>query len=124
MKRSTQIKLILLGLGAAAAGGCGSREKREEPRITTESYYPNDHYIAGAGYYHAPFRAFFPQRYNQFDAERQQYYYGGTWADRPFASHINISTPMPEAVKAAESARHAVTRGGFGHTGSSHSISS
>lgn len=130
MKRSAQIRLLLLGgLAAGALPGCaprgGDREARDEPRITAESFYTNDHYIEGVGYYHAPFRAFFPYRFNNYDAGRRQYFYGGQWGERPFESVVNISSPTPEAAARAEAARPAaVTRGGFGSTGRSHFIHS
>ena len=78
--------------------------------------------MPGAGYYHAPFHAFYPQPYNFYDAARQQYYYAGQWAATPHRSVINLSAPTPAAASAAESARTDVSRGGFGRTGTSHSI--
>ena len=124
MKRSRNVRLLLLGggLAAGANSACTPGSAKEEPRITAGSYYTNDYYIAGAGYYHAPFRAFFPHRYNHFDAATNRYFYGGQWGNAPFQSAINISTPTPEAAAAAEAARPPVVRGGFGGTGRSHHI--
>ena len=103
------------------------------PRVTQENYFTNDDHIPGAGFYHAPFRAFFPQPYNHFDAGRGMYFYGGQWATAPHRSIINISAPTPEAAKAAEALRTDARRGGgggyiyrsgFGSTSGSHSIRS
>ena len=124
MKRSRHVRLLLLGGGLAAGANtaCSPGSGRDEPRVTAESYYTNDYYIAGAGYYHAPFRAFFPHRYNHFDAVTNRYFYGGQWGGTPYLSAINISTPTPEAAAAAEAARPAIVRGGFGGTGGSHGV--
>ena len=124
MKRTRHLRLLLLGGGLAAGANtaCTPSAGREEPRITAESYYTNDHYIAGAGYYHAPFRAFFPYRFNHYDATTGHYFAGGRWQATPFESAVNISTPTPESAAAAEAARPAIVRGGFGGTGGSHHI--
>ena len=99
-----------------------------EPRVTPESYYTNDYFLPGAGYYHAPFHGFFPQPYNHYDAARRMYFFGGQWAAAPHRSIVNISAPTPEAAHRAESlrtdgARH-VPRGGFGHTSGSRFVPS
>ena len=117
MKRSTSITLMLLGGTSAAAIAAVAAE----PRVTPENYYTNDYFLPGAGYYHAPFRAFFSQPYNHYDASRMMYFQGGTWAPAPHRSVINISTPTPEAAQRAQSRRtdlgsSYVSRGGFGHT--------
>jgi hypothetical protein len=125
VKRTKQLRLLLLGggLAAGANSACSpSAASPQEPRVSTESYYTNDHHIPGVGYYHAPFRAFFPYRYNHYDASARRYFFGGEWGAAPFRSAINISTPTPEAAAAAEAARPPVVRGGFGRTGGSHHI--
>jgi len=127
VKRTRQLRLILLGGGLAAGANSActpSLSATAEPRVSTESYYPNDHHIPGAGYYHAPFRAFFPYRYNHYDPATRRYFYGGQWGAEPFQSPINISTPTQQAANAAEAARATAIRGGFGSTGSSHFIRS
>ena len=124
MKRTKQLRLLLLGggLAAGANSACSPSAPTGEPRVSVESYYTNDHYIAGVGYYHAPFRAFYPYRYNHFDPATRRYFYGGEWGAAPFQSAINISTPTAEAANAAEAARAATVRGGFGGTGGSHHV--
>lgn len=122
MKRSANIRLLLLGsVSAGALGGCGGAPTGE-PRVSPESVYGNDYYIEGAGYYHAPFRAFYPQRYNAYDAARRQYYYGGTWGPAPFRSIVNVSSPTADAAQAAEAGRAAIVRGGFGGTSHSYHV--
>ncbi len=127
MKRTKQLRLLLLGGGIAAGANSAcspSAATPQEPRVSTDSYYTNDHYIAGVGYYHAPFRAFFPHRYNHYDAATRRYYFGGEWGAAPHQSAINISTPTAQAAASAENARIASTRGGFGGTGGSHFVRS
>lgn len=126
MKRSGLVRRVLLGglsVGALAGGVALAAE-----RITPESYLTNDTFVPGAGYYHAPFRGFFAQPYNYFDAARQQYFFGGRWGPAPHRSIVNISAPTPEAAQRAETlrtdvARH-VPRAGFGSTAGTHSIRS
>lgn len=127
MKRSASVRRILLG--GLSAGALAASAAASEPRVTPESYYPNDYHLPGAGYYHAPFRAFYPQPYNHYDPARKMYFYGGQWGPAPHQSIVNVSTPTPEAAKAAESMRtdargSSVRRSGFGSTGGSHSIRS
>lgn len=118
MKRSRSIKLLFAGgLAAGALTACGP----EVARVSEQTVYPNNHQIPGAGYYHAPFRAFFPRPYNEYDAARKMYYYGGTWNAMPHYSIINVSAPTAQAVQAAQSVRTDIIRGGFGGTGSSYS---
>ena len=112
-------------LGGLSAGALTSAAVAQAPRVTTESYYTNDDHLPGAGFYHAPFRGFFPQPYNSYDANRKMYFYGGQWGPTPYLSIVNISSPTPEAVKAAESVRtDYVRRSGFGNTSRSHFTSS
>jgi len=55
MKRSKCIRLILLGgLSVGALTGC-----EQKPAVSAEQFYTNNFYIPGAGYYHAPFRAWY-----------------------------------------------------------------
>ena len=109
-----------LSAGALTAGAVAAQASR----ITTESYFTNDVHIPGAGYYHAPFRAFYSHPYNYYDGDRKLYFYGGQWGPAPHRSIVNISAPSPEAVRAAEAVRTDVRRSGFGSTSGSHSIRS
>ena len=116
MKRSKRIRLLLLGgLSVGALTGC-----EQKPAVSTENVYTNNFYIPGAGYYHAPFRAWYSMPYNHFDPQKKQFFYGGQWGLLPFESIINISSPTPGAVQAAENARTDISRGGFGGWSSGH----
>ena len=46
--------------------------------VNGSTTYVNNHYVPGVGYYHAPYMAFFPVRYNDF-SPGQGYYYGGSY---------------------------------------------
>jgi hypothetical protein len=117
LKRSGRIRLTLLaGLSTGMLAGCSPAGK---PPLSTENVYTNDYYVPGAGYYHAPFRAWFSNPYNYFDQVRQRYYFGGVWATSPYESITNVSSPTPLAVSTAELLRTDVSRGGFGGSYSS-----
>jgi hypothetical protein len=126
VKRSQNVRLLLLG--GLSAGAFATSAAAAEPRVSPESYYTNDYPLPGAGYYHAPFRAFFPLPYNHYDAQRKMYFYGGQWSATPHRSVINISNPTPEAASAAQSLRTDlqsstyVPRSGFGSTSHGHGI--
>jgi hypothetical protein len=110
MKRSKRIRLILLGgLSVGALTGCNQRSA-----ISTENVYTNNFFIPGAGYYHAPFRAWYFLPYNHFDAQKKLFFYGGQWGAQPFESITNISSPTSAAVQSAENSRTDISRGGFG----------
>lgn len=126
MKRSRSVRRMLLG--SFSAGAIAASAAAAEARVTPESYYTNDYFLPGAGYYHAPFRGFFPQPYNHYDATRKMYFHGGAWSAEPHRSIVNISAPTPEAAQRAESlrtdVRRNVPRAGFGSTSDSHFIGS
>ena len=124
MKRSTSIRLLLLGgVSAGALAGCGHGSNQTIP-LSQENVYTNNFYVAGVGYYHAPFRGWYALPYNHFDPGSQRYYYGGQWASTPHRSITNISAPTLEAVQRCEAQRTDVTRGGFGGTSHSYGIHS
>jgi hypothetical protein len=125
VKRSQSVKRVLLGgLSAGALTAC-ALTARAAPVVAPESYYANNDLIPGAGYYHAPFRAFYPHPYNHYDNGRKMYFYGGQWGAAPHRSIVNISVPTPEAVRAAAAVRtDQPLRSGFGSTSGSHSIRS
>lgn len=113
MKRTQSIRLVLLsGVSSAVLAGCSPK-----PSVSAQNVYTNNFYVPGAGYYHAPFRAWYPLPYNHFDPQRGLYFYGGQWGLQPFESITNISSPTPAAVQVAENVRTDVTRGGFGGYG-------
>jgi hypothetical protein len=89
--------------------------------ISAQNVYTNNYFVPGAGYYHAPFRSFYPLPYNHFDGKTQRYFYGGNWAPAPCESITNISSPLAASAASAEAVRTDITRGGFGCTGGYHS---
>lgn len=116
MKRSKSIPLVLLGgLSAAALSGCDSK-----PAVSAQNYYTNNFYVPGAGYYHAPFRNWYPFPYNYYDTQARLYFYGGQWGAKPFESVTNISSPTQEAVQVAQTSRTDIARGGFGSSVGGH----
>ena len=122
MKRSRSIRLVLIGgLSAGALTSCGPDDR---PPVSASSVYTNNYFVPGVGYYHAPFRAFFPIPYSHFEPGNQKYFYGGKWGDAPHQSITNISTPLPGIAQQAQAQRMDVRRGGFGRSSSSHFISS
>jgi hypothetical protein len=119
VKRSKRIRLVLIGgLSAGALAGCDS-DVRHAP-VTQDSVYTNNYYLPGVGYYHAPFRAWYPLPYNHFDERSQRFFYGGQWAAAPHQSITNISGPTSAAAQQAQAQRTDVERGGFGSTSRGH----
>jgi len=54
VKRSRSIRLVLIGgLSAGAATSCGPDDRQSA--AAAGSVYTNNYYVAGRGYYHAPF---------------------------------------------------------------------
>ena len=112
MKRSKSVRLVLLGtLSAGALAGCDQKTP-----ISAGAVYTNNFYVAGVGYYHAPFRAWYSMPFNHFDPAQKRYFYGGQWGEQPFENITNISAPTVEAAARAQAARTDVARGGFGRT--------
>ena len=130
MKRSSRIRLVLLG--GLSAGALIAAAPAAETRISPESVYLNDYFVPGAGYYHAPFQAFYAHPYNYYDAQRKQYFYGGQWGPAPHRSIVNISAPTVQAAATADAALatraanavHYVPRSGFGSTSRSFGVHS
>jgi hypothetical protein len=78
--------------------------------------------VAGVGYYHAPFRAWYARPYNAFDPQTQRYFYGGQWGTAPHESFTNISSPTAAVASAAQAQRTDIPRSGFGSTSHRHSV--
>lgn len=120
MKRSRSVQLALLG-SLAALAGCDSGPDAPPSRpVTASGTYTNNHYVPGAGYYHAPSHGWFPFPFNHFMSGRG-YYQGGRWAPQPDSSGVAASTPTPDSARLAEAKRQASTpsssstrRSGFG----------
>jgi hypothetical protein len=118
VKRTSSIRLVLLGVAAsAAASGAGAATVN---RLHPESVLVNDTLLPGVGYYHAPFNAFYSLQYNAYDPVRKMYYYGGMWWPTPHRSIVNISAPSLDAIRRAEQILGSVPRSGFGSSGRNH----
>ena len=119
MRRSKTIRLVLIGgLSASALTACDPDRKEV---ISSENVYTNNHHVPGVGYYHAPFRDWFPLPYNHYDSQHGGYYHGGQWTATPHQSITNISSPTPTVAQHAQIARTDITRGGFGSSSHFHS---
>ena len=115
MKRTQHIRFLLIGgISTGTLTGCAPEGK---PPISAENVYTNNYYVPGAGYYHAPFRLWYPRPYNYFDPATGRYFYGGQWGAHPFLSITNISSPAAQTAAFVEAIRQDVGRGGFGGSG-------
>ena len=137
-KRSGCVTLVLVGTVAGICGlglyACTREEEVTDEEVTYVSSgtsYPNNHYVSGVGYYHAPFHTWFPIRYNDYDPARG-HYHGGNWHPAAHTSGLTSSTPDPAATaqvnrqwraanpsevssrKSAISSSRSTSRGGFG----------
>jgi len=116
MKRSPKLSLLLLG-GLCGGGLTGCLRNKELASYQSEQVFANDFQVQGLGYYHAPYRGWYPYRYNYQDPNTKLYYHGGLWTRTPNESPINLSSPTPQALSAYDHATQVVRRG-FGSTGS------
>jgi hypothetical protein len=117
VKRSQSIRLILVGgLSAGSLTGCAPKAP-----VSTGDVYTNNFHVSWAGYYHAPFRGWYPKPYNYQDPQTGMFYYGGQWGLLPHESITNISAPLPEAVQLVLNSDPNISRGGFGGYSSGHS---
>jgi hypothetical protein len=122
VKRSRSIRLVLIGgLSAGALTSCGPGDSAKAP-VSAQNVYTNDYFVPGVGYYHAPFRAFYPLRYNHFDPQTQRYFFGGQWSPSPHESITNLSAPLPLVAQQAEAQRTDIPRGGFGSSSRTHHV--
>ena len=115
--------ILIGGISAVAATGCGPGDSRP-PTLSADDVYTNNFYVAGVGYYHAPFRAWYRLPFNHYDPQNQRYFYGGQWAETACLSITNISSPTPLVAQQAEAVRTDIPRGGFGSSSHSYWIGS
>ena len=115
--------MLIGGLSAGTLAGCGP-SATQTPSSGASDVYTNNHYLPGVGYYHAPFRAWYPLPYNHYDSRSQRYFQGGQWAATPHASITNISDPTAQAAQKAQGQRTDIRRSGFGSTAGHHHIHS
>jgi hypothetical protein len=121
VKRSSSIRLVLIGgLSAGAMTSCGP-DGAQSLAASSSHVYTNNYQVSGVGFYHAPYRGWYPLPYNHFDPQKQQYFHGGLWTETPHQSITNISPPTPEMAQKAQPRRTDVPRSGFGSTSRHHS---
>lgn len=141
MKRSQQITLVLSGAMATWPLGCekmfGPSVPLPPPPVTqsgnlpddawasqlnTTNSYTNNHYVPSAGYYHAPYRGWFPYPYN-YQVPGHGFFHGGMWSPQPHQSVVNASQPAGAAVDMARERASglASSSGGSGYRGGSSS---
>lgn len=121
MRRSTKVALVLLGtagvVGAATAWDAWQRARVRDDTavnpvqppvapVSGDREYANNTYVPGAGYYHAPFFAWFPFAWN-FHNPARGYFAGGQWHGSPLAADVASSRPSQPAVLAAAAAQRA-----------------
>jgi hypothetical protein len=112
MKRSSMVALVISG---ALLTGCDSSNESSWEDSQT---YTNNHYVAGRGYYHAPYHAWYPFPYNYYDPARRTYYHGGSYSTAPHVSNVTSSRPIVRSSRSS-SRSSSVVRGGFSSSRSS-----
>lgn len=131
MKRTTHIRLLLAGsLACIPFAGCDYQDTPAQSQtLSADNTYTNNYYVHGYGYYHAPYRSWFPHPFNYYDPIRG-YYHGGNWTSEPLSGKESSSKPNANVVShinsstrsTSKSSGSSISRGGFGHS-SSHSFS-
>jgi hypothetical protein len=118
-RRSQQIALVLLGtmgvVGGAVVWDAWRRAQPDTPAATeqpgvpsppvaADRDYQNNDFTPGVGYYHAPYRSWFPFPFNHHDPSRG-FFGGGLWQAAPFAAGLLSSRPTGDAVSSALAAQ-------------------
>ena len=87
--------MVTLVLSGALAGGCDDSSTAEDwsTQGGTTTAVTNNTYWAGHGYYHAPYRRWYPYPYNYY-RPGLGYYHGGIFTPEPEVSHIAVSRPL------------------------------
>ena len=112
MKRSPVVVLVLSG---ALFAGC---EAGDDSSWEDTQTYTNNTHVAGRGYYHARYRAWYPFPYNYRDPSRG-YFHGGNYSTQPHVSQVTASRPATRSSTSTSSVR----RGGFSISRSSSGLS-
>lgn len=99
----------MLVISGAILSGCSDPNAGWDSEEDSSQVLTNNTYVAGRGYYHAPYHGFYPYPYNVFTPGRG-YYHGGTYTAEPDRSGISASSPARGT---------GVSRGGFTRSSSS-----
>jgi hypothetical protein len=90
MKKSTAVTLVISG---ALMVSCHQRPYSYYGSSSgTNGLITNNTYVAGRGYWHAPFYDWYPYPYNYF-RPGYGYYHGGMYSSEPQLSTITSSAP-------------------------------
>ncbi|MBC7365647.1 MAG: hypothetical protein H7343_02350 [Undibacterium sp.] len=68
---------VVLGV-TQCARTADRREAAQPETVNAETVYPNNHFLPGAGYYHAPYHGWFLLPFNHYESGRG-WYRGGGW---------------------------------------------
>ena len=77
VKRSKAIVLVLSGALGASLVGCNNRHPADRVTLSSSKTYTNNHYVRGAGYYHAPYGSWHPHPYNTYQLLHKYLHKGG-----------------------------------------------
>jgi hypothetical protein len=109
--------MVVLVVSGALLTACNSSDEYSWEESQT---YTNNHHVAGRGYYHAPYHAWYPFPYNSYDPARRSYYHGGNYTTEPHVSSITQSKPAAVRRSTTSHSSH-VRRSGFSTSRSIHS---
>ena len=68
---------VVLGV-AQCVRNADQRDVAQPATVNTGTVYPNNHFLPGAGYYHAPYHGWFLLPFNHYESGRG-WYRGGVW---------------------------------------------
>jgi len=117
MRKSTAVTLILSGSLLAGCDRQNALSSAGNPGGNAGLSVTNNTYDPARGYYHAPYRAWYPHPHNYYDPA-SGYYYNGHWSSVPDTSKTTPSTPAM-AASGRSSGSSFLSRFGFGSHGSS-----
>lgn len=114
MRKPQSIIIALIGAGVAGGAALNSFNRPPARSYASSSYrpaaarrsYQTDEYVSGLGYFHAPYRAFYPYRFNYYDPNRG-YFHGGLWTPQPMQTLISSAMPADEWLQAQQQRSYA-----------------
>lgn len=122
--------MVTLVLSGALISGCNNQSNQTSGGDWdyADQSVTNNTYVAGRGYYHAPYHAWYEYPYNYY-RPGYGYYYGGLWNPARNESTVVYSKPGYSGSSGSSShfssssshSSSSISRGGFGHSGSSSS---
>lgn len=126
MKKSMVVTLVISG---ALLTGCDSGTQTPGTAGDYSQSLTNNTFRTGYGYWHAPYRSWYPYPYNSYWPGRG-YYHGGLYTEQPYVSVITSSQPTVSGSSGGGSrnwfhstssgsshSSGSISRGGFGSSG-------